>query len=112
MPAIRERQEAGMNYAEPVAAPVPRPVAAPVPEPGTEPREPRSRPGQVRLSVNLSEEAAEALRSIRARRGGTITDTVRRVISIAKFIEDATDQGAKILVAEKNQPIKEVVFPR
>jgi macrodomain Ter protein organizer (MatP/YcbG family) len=72
----------------------------------------RSPVATTRLSVNLSQEAWEALQAIRERRGGTLTEAVRRVISIAKFIEDASDNGAKILIAEKGKALKEVVFPR
>jgi hypothetical protein len=64
-----------------------------------------------RLSVNLSAEVAQALQHIQRAQGLTLTDTVRRVISIAAFIEEATSRGAKILVHE-GKSTKEVIFPR
>jgi predicted transcriptional regulator len=63
-----------------------------------------------RLSVNLSPEVAEALTSIARKHGTTITEAVRRAISTQKYIEDAVDRGAKVLVAEKDQPVRELVF--
>jgi predicted transcriptional regulator len=63
-----------------------------------------------RLSVNLSREVAEALASIARRHDTTITEAVRRSISTQKYIEDALDTGAKILVAEKDGSIRELVF--
>lgn len=68
--------------------------------------------GAVRLSVNLSREAAEAIREIQERRGITITEVIRRAISTQKYIEDATDKGAKILIEQPGEPLKELVFIR
>jgi hypothetical protein len=63
-----------------------------------------------RLSVNLSREVAEALAAIARKHGSTITDAVRRSISTQRYIEDALDRGAKILIAEKGEPPRELVF--
>jgi hypothetical protein len=63
-----------------------------------------------RLSVNLSREVAEALTWIARKHGTTITEAVRRSISTQKYIEDALDQEAKILVAEKDGSVRELVF--
>jgi hypothetical protein len=67
-------------------------------------------PTPTRLSVNLSPEVAEALRSITSRRDVTITEVVRQAISLQKYVEDALDRGAKILIAEPNEPPRELVF--
>jgi predicted transcriptional regulator len=63
-----------------------------------------------RLSVNLSREVAEALASIARKHSTTITEAVRRSISTQKYIEDALDREAKILVAEKDGSVRELVF--
>jgi len=53
---------------------------------------------------------AEALTEIANKHGTTITEAVRRSISTQKYIEDALDKGAKILIVEKEQPARELVF--
>jgi predicted transcriptional regulator len=75
--------------------------------PGAHPQP--ARPIQ-RLSVNLSTEVAEALQWIAEKHGSTITEAVRRCISTQKYVEEALDKGAKILVAEDGQPVRELVF--
>ena len=64
-----------------------------------------------RLSVNLSAEVAQALQDIQRAQRLTLTEAVRRAISIAAFVEGATGRGAKILVHE-GKSTKEVIFPR
>jgi predicted transcriptional regulator len=69
--------------------------------------------GVVRLSVNLSPDVAGALRWIAEKHRITITEAVRRAISTQKFIEDAADRKAKVLLQEMNDDtLKEVIFVR
>ena len=63
-----------------------------------------------RLSVNLSHDVAEALQWIAEKHGSTVTDAVRRCISTQKYMEEALDKNAKILIAEEGQPVRELVF--
>jgi predicted transcriptional regulator len=63
-----------------------------------------------RLSVNLSPDVADALQWIARKHGSTVTDAVRRCISTQKYVEEALDKGAKILIAEEGQPVRELVF--
>lgn len=66
-----------------------------------------------RLSVNLSQEIADALQSITTRRGIRITEAIRRAISTQKFVEDALDRGATILIVEPGESTpRELVFLR
>jgi Ribbon-helix-helix protein, copG family len=66
-----------------------------------------------RLSVNLSREVADALKSIASERGITLTEAIRRAISTQKFIEDVLDKGGKILVLEEGESSpRELVFLR
>jgi hypothetical protein len=64
-----------------------------------------------RLSVNLSNEAAMALRSYVQRHGITVTEAIRRAISLLKYIDELRNEGQKILVSDKaGKNIREVVF--
>jgi hypothetical protein len=76
---------------------------------GSTPTGERGRP-YVRLSVNLSQEVAQALREVADRHGCSITEAVRRCVSTQKYIEDNVEAGAKILLEAPNQPLKELVF--
>lgn len=49
-----------------------------------------------RLSVNINDECVAALTDLRDRRGETITEVIRRAISVYKFIEDEVAQGKTI----------------
>src|SRR5919202_1916588 len=80
-------------------------------EPNLEERQEYQTKSPQRLSVNLSAEVAQALQDIQRVQGLTLTEAVRRAISIAAFVEQATHRGAKILVHE-GKSTKEVIFPR
>ncbi|WUJ73839.1 ribbon-helix-helix protein, CopG family [Kribbella soli] len=54
----------------------------------------------VRLSVNLAADAMEVLRWLANRRGLSLTETIRRAITVLKFIEDEVDKGNKLAVVE------------
>jgi hypothetical protein len=80
-----------------------------MPVPGASPQSHPTRSAQ-RLSVNLSPDVAEALQWIAEKHGSTVTDAVRRCISTQKYVEEALDKKAKILIAEEGQPVRELVF--
>ena len=66
-----------------------------------------------RLSVNLSQEVADALKAIATDRGITLTEGIRRAISTQKFVEDVLNRGGKILVVEPGESsARELVFLR
>jgi hypothetical protein len=50
-----------------------------------------------RLNVNINDETAAALRELAARRGATVTEIVRRAVSVYKFVEDEVVDGNKTL---------------
>ena len=50
-----------------------------------------------RLNVNINDETAEALRDLAERRGSSVTEVVRRAISVLKFMEDEVGGGGKTL---------------
>lgn len=62
----------------------------------------------VRLSVNLSEEAAKVLRELAERRGISITEAIRRAIAVWRFFEEATDKGETIQVTD-GKTVRELV---
>ncbi|MFI6681641.1 ribbon-helix-helix protein, CopG family [Kribbella sp. NPDC050470] len=54
----------------------------------------------VRLSVNLAADAMETLRWLANRRGLSLTETIRRAITVLKFVEDEVDKGNKLAIVE------------
>ena len=64
----------------------------------------------VRLSVNLNDEVADALKQIADRRGITATEAVRRAIAWYKFIDDEVVQGGRKiqLVDPQSDKVSEV----
>jgi phosphoribosylcarboxyaminoimidazole (NCAIR) mutase len=66
----------------------------------------------IRLSVNLSQDAADALKSITARRGITITQAIRRAISTQYYIEEALDEGARIVISGPGDATRELLFEK
>ena len=62
-----------------------------------------------RLSVNVADDVASAIDEMRVRRGWSITEVIRRAVSILKFIDDEAMQGGKVLV-ERDGKIREVTF--
>lgn len=45
-----------------------------------------------RLSVNINDESADALRRVTAKRGISVTEAIRRAIGLLDYFEAATDQ--------------------
>ena len=52
----------------------------------------------VKLNININDETEAALKELAARRGITVTETVRRAVAVYKFIEDEKDAGGKLQV--------------
>jgi hypothetical protein len=64
----------------------------------------------VRLSINLSAESAETLRTLIRRKGLTITEGIRRAIAVWKFVEDENSSGNQLAVIEQDGSIRKVVL--
>lgn len=75
-------------------------------DPGTGPP---SQDGLVRLSVNLSPLAADTIKDYASRKGISITEAVRRAISILSYIDKAQERGAKLNIEEEGT-MKEIQF--
>ena len=76
-------------------------------KPGTGPKMP---PGTRRLSVNVSCDVGEAIEELAKGNNTTITDVIRRAVSIYKFVDDVVHvHDGKILV-EQGGSVREVQF--
>jgi predicted transcriptional regulator len=64
-----------------------------------------------KVTANLPESVVQALTEVAQKRGITMTDALRRAISIQKYLEGVYDEGGTVLVERKGQPLREVVFP-
>lgn len=62
-----------------------------------------------RLSVNVASDVADAITTLQDKHGWTISDVIRRAISAYKFIDEETEDGAKILIERKGE-VREVKF--
>lgn len=63
----------------------------------------------VRLSVNLSADVADELKQYAGRKGISITEAVRRAITVLAFVDNAQSRGASLHL-EEGGALKEVVF--
>lgn len=50
-----------------------------------------------RLSVNINDETAQALKELAKRRDTSVTEVVRRAVAVYKFIEDEVGERGKTL---------------
>jgi hypothetical protein len=66
-------------------------------------------PDHTRLSININQESAAALKEITERRGISYTEAIRRAIAIYKLIEDEVASGNKIQIKE-GKVVREVVM--
>ncbi|MEW6747905.1 MAG: ribbon-helix-helix protein, CopG family [Planctomycetota bacterium] len=65
----------------------------------------------VRLSVNMNQETAAALKEIADHHGVSVTEAVRRAVAIASFIEDELAKGKSVQVLdEQTGRVREVVL--
>jgi hypothetical protein len=77
-----------------------------MPQPARKPRETTT--GR-RLSVNVALDVADAIEELADRHNTTITDVIRRAVSVYKFIDDEVAGNGKILV-ERGGTVREVKF--
>jgi hypothetical protein len=55
----------------------------------------------VRLNVNMNTDTAEGLRYVAEKYGITVTEALRRIVSLASLLEKKTEEGGMILVEDK-----------
>lgn len=63
----------------------------------------------VRLSVNLTPEVADELKDYASRKGVSVTEAVRRAITVLTFVDNAQSRGASVHL-EEGGSLKEVLF--
>ena len=64
----------------------------------------------IKMSVNLSEEIVDALKSIAKIRGVNMTEALRQAISTEKFFLDEVADGNKILLEDKKKKFRQIVL--
>jgi hypothetical protein len=64
---------------------------------------------QIRLSVNLNPEVADELKAYAKRKGVSVTEAVRRAITVLAFVDETQRRGASLNV-EEDGTLKEVLF--
>ena len=64
-----------------------------------------------KLTVNLPDVTAEAIKSIAAERGTTVTEALRQVIESQRFLDTEMRRGNALLIQNgKDNSIRQVVF--
>ncbi len=66
----------------------------------------------VKMSVNLSDEAARTLKNLADENGVTITEELRRSISTELWRTEVEKAAGKVLVEYPDGRIREVIFQR
>lgn len=65
---------------------------------------------EVRMTMRFSPEAKAVVDWIAATRGVTVAEAIRRAIGTERFLLQATNKGARILIDEPGQRLKEVIL--
>jgi hypothetical protein len=66
--------------------------------------------GSRRLSVNVADDVADAIGTLRERHGWSITEVIRRAVSALKFIDDEVNKDGGRLLVERDGTIREIRF--
>ena len=86
------------------------PTSAPAPQDARPTPADSGKKKQPRLSVNMNEETAQALKELAEKNGLSVTEAVRRAISVYKFVNDELESGRKILTMDPNEKNKVELF--
>jgi predicted transcriptional regulator len=63
----------------------------------------------VRLNININDETRDALQDLAARRQTSVTEVVRRAVSVYKFVEDEiVDGDSDLVIREPNGRYREL----
>jgi Ribbon-helix-helix protein, copG family len=63
----------------------------------------------VRLNVNLSRTVAEGLAEMARKRGNTVSEEVRRALSLLRFLDEEVEKGANVLL-EKDGKFRQILL--
>lgn len=66
--------------------------------------------GRQKLSLNLTDEAAQVVRELAAAKGISVTEVIRRGISLERFILDQLKDGGSFLIRRRDGTIETVHF--
>ena len=66
----------------------------------------------VKMSVNLSDDAAQTLKNLADKNGVTVTEQLRRSIATEVWRERVEDSRGKVLVEDSSGQIRQVEFQR
>jgi hypothetical protein len=66
----------------------------------------------VKMSVNLSDDAAQTLKKLADKNGVTVTEQLRRSIATEVWRERVEDSRGKVLVEDASGQIRQVEFQR
>lgn len=61
-----------------------------------------------RLSVNINDDTAAALRELAAKDSTTVTEIVRRAVSVYKFFDEAKDNNQSIQFVAPDEKVTEL----
>jgi predicted transcriptional regulator len=66
---------------------------------------------EMRMNIELSDELAETVRLLAKKRNTSISDVVRRAISLDNFFEEELSEGNTVILKNKNtDKMREVVL--
>jgi hypothetical protein len=63
-----------------------------------------------KVTFNLPDETVQRIKDIAAKNGTTVTEALRQAIESRGFLEDEVDNGGKLLIKDRDQSLKEIVF--
>lgn len=66
--------------------------------------------GTVKVSVNLPEDSVASLKALAKREGVSMTEALRRSISLQEFVDEQEAEGSAILVKDKDDNIQRLVI--
>ena len=65
----------------------------------------------MRMNIELSDELADTVRSLAKKRNTSVSDVVRRAISLDNFFEEELSEGNTVILKNKNSDkMREVVL--
>ncbi|MFB2556154.1 ribbon-helix-helix protein, CopG family [Herbiconiux liangxiaofengii] len=71
----------------------------------------RENTSTVRLNVNLNEEAAAAIKQIADERDISVTEAIRRAISLFSYVDDETRKGRRLQTTNPDRSdVREIVL--
>ena len=65
----------------------------------------------IKTSLTLSKEELEVLRRLAEQYGTTVAEVLRNAISAEAFLMEAVDNGARVLLEDKDKVLRELVLP-